>query len=227
MSLLSAHSYNMSLDCKVSHMIAHLNRCTKVIHHYRGRPWRYSVIPSSPDFPTEYQIHRNSNPAGLPVFAAIWGPDFKASIIILTNMIKQITITMFKVYPSPANALRWSVGNDSEHRTRVIDVGLLFILRLASRLVLWAWQVRLFTYNLDNCNEVNSRLPHRAHISKVSCSEAICRWVNIYKHPTGFCFDCATNFECWHPGTFFCWRLAKNKHSSCKHSLFEIWCKGV
>ena len=73
----------------------------------RGRPWRYSVIPSSPDFPTEYQIRRNSNPAGLPVFAAIWGPDFRASIIILTNMfkqIKQIRITMFKVYPSPANA---------------------------------------------------------------------------------------------------------------------------
>ena len=78
-------------------------------HLSRGRPWRYSVIPSSPDFQTEYQIRRNSNPAGLPVFAAIWGSDFKASIIILTNMfkqIKQITITMFKVYPRPANALR-------------------------------------------------------------------------------------------------------------------------
>ena len=33
----------------------------------RGRPWRYSVIPSTPDFQTEYQIRRNSNPAGLPV----------------------------------------------------------------------------------------------------------------------------------------------------------------
>ena len=97
--------------------------------------------------------------------------------------------------------------------TGVIDVGLLFILRLASRLVPWAWQVRLFTSNLDNCNEVNSRLPHRAHISKVSCSEAICSWVNIYKHPTGFCFDRATNFVCWHPGTILRWRLAKNKHS--------------
>ena len=29
-------------------------------------------------------------------------------------------------------------------------------------------------HNLDNCNEVNSRLPHRAHISKVSCCVAIC-----------------------------------------------------
>ena len=47
-----------------------------------GRPWRYSVIPSSLDFPTEYQIRRNSYPAGLPVFAAISGPDFRASIII-------------------------------------------------------------------------------------------------------------------------------------------------
>ena len=40
----------------------------------RGRPWRYSVIPSPPDFMTEYQIRRHSNPAGLPTFAAIWGP---------------------------------------------------------------------------------------------------------------------------------------------------------
>ena len=42
----------------------------------------YSVIPSTPDFPTEYQIRRNSNPVGLPVFAAILGPGFRASIII-------------------------------------------------------------------------------------------------------------------------------------------------
>ena len=58
----------------------------------RGRPWRYSVIPSTPDFPTEYQIRRHSNPAGLPTFAAIWGPDFRASIIGLTcpHVFKQI-----------------------------------------------------------------------------------------------------------------------------------------
>ena len=58
----------------------------------RGRPWRYSVIPSTPDFPTEYQIRRHSNPAGLPTFAAIWGPDFRASIIRLTcpHVFKQI-----------------------------------------------------------------------------------------------------------------------------------------
>ena len=49
-----------------------------ILYSYRGRPWRYSVIPSTPDFPTEYQIRRHSNPAGLPTFAAIWGPDFRA-----------------------------------------------------------------------------------------------------------------------------------------------------
>ena len=60
----------------------------------RGRPWRYSVIPSTPDFPTEYQIRRHSNPGGLPTFAAIWGPDFRASIIRLTcpQVFKQIKI---------------------------------------------------------------------------------------------------------------------------------------
>ena len=65
---------------------------TPTHHIFRGRPWRYSVIPSTPDFTTEYQIHRHSNPAGLPTFAAIWGPDFRASIIRLTcpNVFKQI-----------------------------------------------------------------------------------------------------------------------------------------
>ena len=57
---------------------------------HRGRPWRYSVIPSTPDFPTEYQIRQNSNPAGLPVIAANWGPGFRARTIILTYMFKQI-----------------------------------------------------------------------------------------------------------------------------------------
>ena len=77
--------------------------------HHRGRPWRYSVIPRTPDFQTEYQICQSSNPAGIPVFAAIWGPDFRPSTIILTNMfkqIKQIRITlmaMFKVNTSPPN----------------------------------------------------------------------------------------------------------------------------
>ena len=58
----------------------------------RGRPWRYSVITNTPDFPTEYQIRRHSNPTGLPIFAAIWGPDFRASIIRLTcpHVFKQI-----------------------------------------------------------------------------------------------------------------------------------------
>ena len=55
----------------------------------RGRPWRYSVIQSTPDFPTEYQIRQNSNPAGLPVIVK-WGPGFRARTIILTHMFKQI-----------------------------------------------------------------------------------------------------------------------------------------
>ena len=86
--------------------------CTDYCWTGRGRPWRYSVIPRTPDFQTEYQIRRNSNPAGIPVFAAIWGPDFRPSIIILTNMFKQIKqiritlMTMFKVDPSPPNKLR-------------------------------------------------------------------------------------------------------------------------
>ena len=106
-------------DCNEEHVvnIMHVmmyvprSHCIITESCIRGRPWRYSVIPSPPDFPTEYQICRNSNPAGLPVFAAIWGPDFRASIIILTNMFKQIKqiritlMTMFKVYPSPANEL--------------------------------------------------------------------------------------------------------------------------
>ena len=58
----------------------------------RGRPWRYSVIPSTADFTMEYQIRRHSNPAGLPTFAAILGHDFRASIIRLTcpHVFKQI-----------------------------------------------------------------------------------------------------------------------------------------
>ena len=81
-------------------------------HSHRGRLWRHSVIPSTPDFQTDYQIRRNSNPAGLPVFTAIWGPDFRASTIILTHMfkqIKQIRITlmaMCKVIPSSPNEVR-------------------------------------------------------------------------------------------------------------------------
>ena len=76
---------------------------------FRGRPWRYSVIPRTPDFQTEYQIRRISNPAGIPVFATIVGPGFRASVIRLTDMFKQIKqiritlMTMFKVYTSPPN----------------------------------------------------------------------------------------------------------------------------
>ena len=50
--------------------------------------------------------------AGLPIFAAIWGPDFRARKLILTHMfkqIKQIRITlmaMFKVNPGSPNEVR-------------------------------------------------------------------------------------------------------------------------
>ena len=82
-----------------------------LIRKARGRPWRYSVIPSTPDFPTEYQIRWHSNPAGLPTFAAIWGPDFMASIIRLTcsHVFKQTNknritfMTMFKANRGPPN----------------------------------------------------------------------------------------------------------------------------
>ena len=56
----------------------------RVITLSRGRPWRYSVIPSTPDLPTKYQIRQHSNPAGLPTFAAIFRQDFRASVIRLT-----------------------------------------------------------------------------------------------------------------------------------------------
>ena len=68
---------------------------------FRGRHWLYSIIPSTPDFPTEYPIRRNSNPAGLPVFAAIWGPGLRTSTIILPHMfkqIKQIRITLMAMF---------------------------------------------------------------------------------------------------------------------------------
>ena len=99
----------------ITSVVAIFWRIIKIQHDHffykknRGRPWRYSVIPSTPDFQTEYQIYRNSNPAGLTVFTAISGPDFRASIIILTHMLKQIKqiifnlMTMFKVTTSPPN----------------------------------------------------------------------------------------------------------------------------
>ena len=49
--------------------------------------------PEHPDFPTEYQIRRNSNPVGLPIFASILVPDFRPSTIVLTDMFKQIKQT--------------------------------------------------------------------------------------------------------------------------------------
>ena len=76
----------------------------------RGLPWRYSVIPSTPDFQTEYQIRPNRNPAGLPVFAAYFcrdlGSDFRDNLITLTRLFKQAKqiripfMAMFKVNTS-------------------------------------------------------------------------------------------------------------------------------
>ena len=45
----------------------------------------------------------------------------------------------------------------------------LFILHVAFWIVLCALKVRLLTSKVDNCNEVGSQLPHRAHISRASC----------------------------------------------------------
>ena len=56
-------------------------------------------MPSTPDFPTEYQIRWHSNPAGLPNFAAIWGPNVRVSIIRLLKQIGITFMTMFKVIP--------------------------------------------------------------------------------------------------------------------------------
>ena len=127
---------------------------------YRGRPWRYSVIPSTPDFPTEYQIRQNSNPAGLPVIAANWGPGFRARTIILTHMFKHIK----QIRTPDARLTKCSTGNlyammrnmrsdTGGDRTRVIVA--LFILRVASLgscLVLCECATLEVTSTLVNCN---------------------------------------------------------------------------
>ena len=143
----------------------------------RGRPWRYSVIPSTPDFTTEYQIRRHSNPAGLPTFAAIWGPDFRASIIRLTcpHVFKQIKKYNYfdddvQSQSLPTKLRRPTVIGMQQRGTRAHGHRrLLCILRVASWLVLCALKVRLLPSKVDNCIEGGSQLPHRAHISRASC----------------------------------------------------------
>ena len=83
----------------------------------RDRPWWYSVIPSTSDFP--------------------------ACTIILTHMLKQMKqniialMTMFKVNPGPPNEVTGAPQICMQRRgTRLIVA--LFILRLASCLVLFA-----------------------------------------------------------------------------------------
>ena len=139
-------------------------------------PYKFSknsVIPSTPDFQTEYQICRNSDSAGLPVFIAIWGPGFRASIITLAHMLKQVKqiritlMTMLKVNPSPPNEVDRSTLICTQRRgTRVIVVFCMWILQCIG---LCASNVRLLTSKLDNCNEVGSQLPHSARISTASC----------------------------------------------------------
>ena len=130
---------------------------------YRGRPWRYSVIPSTPDFTTEYQIRRHSNPAGLSTFAAIWGPDFRASIIRLTcpHVFKQIKKYNYfdddvQSQSSPTKLRTPTVIGMQRRGTRaetqkVIGLGdcWLCILRMASWLVLCGLKVRLLPSRVD------------------------------------------------------------------------------
>ena len=79
------------------------------------------------------------------------------------NCAIRITLmTMFKVNPT-------LICNDAEHGPTVTRDYWLFILRMASWLVLCALKVRLLPSKVDNYNEVGSQLPHRAHISRASC----------------------------------------------------------
>ena len=150
-------------------------------HFIRGRPWRYSVIPSTPDFLTEYQIRRNSNPAGLPVFPAILVPGYRASTIILTHMFKQIKLiritlmAMFKVHPGSPDkvpvGLQLICTQRRGTRSDTGDCGIVYSARGFSWLlprIVWMCDSR-HHFHTFNCNEVGSPLPHRSHISRSSC----------------------------------------------------------
>ena len=65
-----------------------------------------------------------------------------------------------------AFANRYATTRNTGRRSREIVQCWLFILRVASWLVLCALKVRLLPSKVDNCNEGGSRLPHRAHISR-------------------------------------------------------------
>ena len=146
----------------------------------RGRPWRCSVIPNTPDFPTGYQIRGHSNPAGLPTFAAIWGPDFRASIIRLTcpHVFKQIKKYNYfdddvQSQSSPTKLRRHTVIGMQRRGTRADGYQRLLVVYSYSargflaRIV--CVKVRLLPSKVDNCNEGGSQLPHRAHVSRASC----------------------------------------------------------
>ena len=162
---------------------------------YRRRPWRYSVIPSTPDIPTKYQICRNSNcnPAGLPVFAAIWGPDFRTGTIILTHMFKQIkqtritSMTRFKVNPGPPNKVPGALLICMQRSGTRVTVAL-FILRLASYLVLHALKVGVLGLpNLVIAMKSSVSFPkelklERQDIWKTEASETIfCSFTCVWK----------------------------------------------
>ena len=108
-----------------------------------GAPWWYSVIPSTQNFPTEYQIHRHGNPAGLPTFAAIWGPDFRASIIRLTcptclNTDKTHYYYFDDDVQSQSRSTKWSTLICMQRRGTRGSVGCLFCAWLhGSCCVLW------------------------------------------------------------------------------------------
>ena len=91
---------------------------------FRGWPWRYSVIPSTPDFLTEYQIRRHSNPAGLPTLPWSGDPDLGlASFDWPAHMFKQIqnklellwwrcskSITVHQIKYANLYAMTWNTG---------------------------------------------------------------------------------------------------------------------
>ena len=134
---MNIHGYEYYVICiallthpKTYHSM-HVNRYT----HRQGSTLAVFRYPEHPRFSDGYQIRRNSNPAGLPVFTAIWGPGFRASIIILAHMLQQIKqiritlMTMFKVNNSPPNEVRYLICTQ-RRGTRAIVV--LFILHVAS-----------------------------------------------------------------------------------------------
>ena len=103
------------------------------------------------------------------MMTAIWGLDFRASIIILTDMLKQIKQIIITLMTTslPVHQMKYT---DLYATTRnSSDCCLVYSALRLQCLGLCAWKVRLLTSKLDNCNEVGSQLPYNAHISMASC----------------------------------------------------------